>query len=267
VDEKDQNSKVDWRDDNENGRWYLSHLLTKEEANKWQIVEGLRHPMNYHQFIGAADPYRYDATDGRSLGGGAIFMKQDPSIDSDDTDTKLWQTYRFVCTYSYRHRVIELFAEDMMMMHQYFGCRMAEELNVSVLNLLFEQRGYRHYLHRFFDDKGIQKEDPGISTQNKQIVEYIRALDGYIQNHGHRIDHPELIKEMLAFEANIPHPFRKFDRLTAAAIALRAAINESLFIPRYEDTETDETIEDVFPTYSAQELGVGLDSFSTESLL
>jgi hypothetical protein len=262
VDAK-KDGRVAWRDDDK-GRWVVSKLLADGESNRFRVVDGKKEPLNFDQFVAGADPYKYGPKEG-SEGGSGVFQKQNIFIDPDEKDVKLWATFRYVATYKYRHRIIQMFAEDMIMQCQYYGCKMAEETNVSILNLIFRQRGYGAYLHYFYKDDGMLKDEPGQDTQIKQVMDYIRFWDNYIELHGGRIDHPELIEELLRFEDD----FRKFDMLMGCSIAGKAAMNEASFLPlrEIEEEEGQPTMDDLYPQYGLNDAPMDLNQTETIPLI
>lgn len=234
---------VDWKDDNENGRWIISKLLSNNEANRFTMQNGKKFPDNWLKFILGCDPYKYGKKKG-SDGGGAVFLKRDPNLDPLEKDVSLWTTHNFACTYSWRHRDLDAYGEDMIMTAQYFGCKMAEETNYTYLNNYFERRGYVNYLHRFFDQHGMLKEEAGQDTQMRQKMEYFRLLDDFVSKHGLRINHPEFIEDCL----HLQDDFQPFDRLVACAMALKAARQEEEYniFKKVTNVVADTTLEQYF---------------------
>lgn len=225
--------RVDFKDDPENGRWIVSMLLDSKESNRVVRLDGQLMPDNWMKFVMACDPYKYGkkkSSNGRySNGGCAVIRKRDFSIDPDGKDVKLWQTFNIVCTYSYRHHHLDMYAEDMIMTAHYYGCKMSEETNFSYLNQYFEREGYGHFLYHFIDEKtGIEREEAGQDSQTRQKMEYFRLLDDFISKHGLRCNHEEVLEDCM----NIQDDFGPYDRLVSVAHALKAAREDEFYIPK-----------------------------------
>lgn len=242
-------STVEWADDNDNGRWVLSKMLSNKESNAFSIMGNKKTPDNWWRFVMGCDPYKYGKKAG-SDGGIAVFMKRDIGLDHKDKETKDFKTFNWVCTYSWRHRDLEQYAEDALMTAVYFGCKMAEETNFTYVNNYFERRGYGNYLHYFRTDDGMERDVAGQDTQAKQKMEYFRFLDDFINKHGLRINHPEIIDDCL----NLQDDFQPFDRLVACSLALKAAMQEENFnVFRPSEIKKDELMERYYA-------GIELDS-------
>ncbi len=245
-----QYGKVEWKDDAENGRWIISKMLAPRESNRYIMIGGKKHPENWLQYVAGADPYKYGKKKG-SDGGLSVFWKRDWNVDNESTDALKFKTYNWICTYSYRHRHLDQYADDAIMMCQYFGCKVAEETNFSYLNNHFDRVGYGAYLHHFYDDNGMQKEEPGQDSQNKQKMEYFRILDDFISKHGLRINHPEILQDCMALQED----FQPFGRLVSCALSLKAAREDEFHIPRNTIIKVeDKTLEQFYaghpmPTY------------------
>jgi hypothetical protein len=129
-----------------------------------------------------------------------------------------------------------MYVEDMIMMCHYFGCKIAEETNFALINPMFELRGYANFLHRFFDSGGLLKLEPGEDSQAKQKMDHFRILDDFVDKHGMRINHPEILEDC----EKLQDDFGKFDRLVACAMSLKAAKNDDQYIPR--DTVSEDRL-------------------------
>lgn len=242
-----ETGRVEWTDDPLTGRWFTSKLLSNTESNNVFMKEGKKVPGNVQRFVAGGDPYKYGKKKG-SDGGGAIFMKRDYTEDPDDKDITKWTSYNFAATYSYRHREIDRYIDDMILMCEYYGCKMAEETNFSILNMAFTHRGYGEFLHRMYDDRGMLKDEPGQDSQTKQKMEYFRLLDDFIEKHGMRVNHEEILQDCM----DLQEDFGKFDRLVACSIALKAAYNESRFVPQKTMTSShDQALLDFFQEYDS----------------
>lgn len=236
-----QDTEVIWVDDDETGRWYVSELLSERMANKVQMYDNKKFPDNWLNFVAGGDPYKYKFAG--SKGGGAVFMKRNYGIDTPELDVAKWRTYRWCATYSHRHRIQEHYGEDMIMMCHYYGCKMASETNVEFLVKYFEMRGYHAFLHHYKDNDGMDRKQAGIDMDMRVKEELFRIIDGYIDMHGNRIDHPEILEDCKLLQAD----FGQFDRLVACGQALKAAREDEQYIPMNTiQEETHDEIEEYY---------------------
>lgn len=240
-------TKVDWKDDEENGRWILSKLLSNTESNRVVNVQGKMFPDNWMNYVLACDPYKFGKKKG-SDGGGCVMRKRDLGMDDNNKDVSLWLTFAPVCTYSFRHHHLDMYAEDMIMTAVYFGCKMSEETNFSYLNQYFEREGYGNFVYKFINNEtGIENEQGGQDSQIKQKMEYFRLIDDYISKHGLRCNHPELLEDAM----NIQDDFGPYDRLISFAHALKAAKEDEFYFPKMLiNQEPDDDLLDFFEGYS-----------------
>lgn len=224
---------VDFKDDL-NGKFYVSYFFDNPNlANRFLNMDGLKIPANATKFIAGGDPYRFKQAEGgkASNGGGGVFMKYDSSIDGNSPLDE-WKTHRFIVTYSYRPPTKEEYGEDMVMMCHYYGCYMYPEINAEFLMEYFEDRGYVGYLFFRKSRKGKVEAMPGEFTVGKTKEEIFREYQQYIQLHGMRCVHDELLDEC---KEVTPETTGRFDRFMACGYALLGAKKE---IQQGEYTET-----------------------------
>lgn len=239
-----QDTRVIWVP-NEQGKFYLSwQFEDPRDTNRFFMEDGVRVPGNTRRFVAGGDPFKFKTTKTgkKSDGGGAVFMKHDIMIDPPQKDVSAFTTNRFVCTYSNRPRDKRIYGEDMLMMCVYFGCEMNPEINVEFLWDYFSDRGYGRYLYYHFDvNKNKLSVTPGMSTHEKVKETIFREWQFYIQHHGLRERHDEILEQCKEIEDDM----NDYDLFVAGGYALMAA-NSNPFKPQ-EQTVVD--IEHLFPTY------------------
>lgn len=217
------------------GRFYLSwNFLDPKQSNRSATDDnGKKMPVNTHKFIAGADPYKFDKT--RKLynsdGGGAVFYKYDNHIDKGKEKTE-WTSNRFICTYRNRPPTREEYGEDMLMMCVYFSCEINAERNAWDMSQYFRNRGYGGYLYYKFDiKKGKYEDEAGTNAVAKVNQDIFFRTQTYIEQHGRREKHDELLQEWKDLEDDLGD----FDLAAAAGHALCAAGESDI----YEDTEED----------------------------
>jgi hypothetical protein len=180
-----------------NGKWLVSYQFEeKAMANRYMMMGNKKLPGNIAKFIGGADPYKFDETTGsrKSMGSGAWFMKQDQSIDPDNKEISEWVTNRFVCSYLARPESKNEYGEDMLMTCHYYGCQMNPEINVSFLWDYFVERGYEKYLYYRKDSRNKTASTPGYHTNDGTKDLIFSEVENFIQYHGAREVHDEILK-------------------------------------------------------------------------
>jgi hypothetical protein len=225
------------------GRFYLSwNFQDPKQANRMYLDDGgLKKPSNTNRFIAGADPYKFDKTRkvDNSDGGGAVFYKYDNSVDKDKEKSQ-WSSYRFICTYRNRPATREEYGEDMLMMCVYFGCEMNAERNAWDMSQYFRNRGYGGYLYYKFDvKKGRYDDEAGTNAQAKVNQDIFFRTQTYIEQHGRREKHDELLQEWKDLEDDLGD----FDLAAAAGHALCAAGDSENY---YEEEDTTTDITDYF---------------------
>jgi len=128
-----------------NGKFMVSKLhANPEDANRFFNIDGIKVPSHHQAFIAGGDTFKFKTTQGgkKSLGGGAVFMRRNLTVDPDSRPIEDWETYKFVCTYLFKPKDKDIYCEDMLMMCIYYGCRMVPEINVPALMDHFNRRGY-----------------------------------------------------------------------------------------------------------------------------
>ena len=230
-----KDSKVVW-EPSPRGKFEISYGLENFESNKYIIRNGMKLPNN-NSFYGGGDPFKFKTTTSgkKSDGAGAVFMVRDFSIDNADKDVNEWKTNRFVCTYSYRPRTKREYGEDMILMSVYYGCKFNTEINVPFLWEYFEERGYKGYLWYGKDRRtGRINSKPGTYTNEEVREDIFREYHSYIETHGHRECHIDLLRQCLEIEDKM----NDYDLFVAGGLALKAAKGIEV-VPKLEKPSED----------------------------
>ncbi|MEE9337988.1 MAG: hypothetical protein V3U87_07915 [Methylococcaceae bacterium] len=216
-----KDGEVEWFP-NERGKFEISYGLENVESNKYLYFNGIKIPANNNLFIAGADPYKFKTTTSgkKSDGAGAVFMFRDTSQDGAEKDVTEWKTHRFICTYSHRPKTKKEYGEDMLKMCVYYGCKLNAEINVSFLWDHFEERGYIGYLWYGKDKRtGKINPKPGTYTGDEVREDIFREYHTYIEMHGSRECHPEILRQCL----DIGDKMNDYDLFVAGGLALLAA--------------------------------------------
>jgi len=229
-----------------NGKFKVSYLFhNPKDSNRFLMYDGLKIPFNDKKFMAGADPYKFNTTKGgkKSLGGVAVFMKRDFVIDPDDKDISEWETHRFICTYLNRPSDKDIYCEDMLMMAVYYGCRLCPEINVSAVWDHFKRRSYLGYLHYTTDKKtGRLNKQPGYNTQTGVKEAIFSAYQGYIENHGLRLVHDDLLEQLIAIDDDMGD----YDLFTAGGMCLIATEDENNYNYEKKNEKSGDDIGDFF---------------------
>lgn len=232
------------------GRFYVSYLFDHpNQANRALWEGGIRLPANTAFFIAGADPYRFKQTlqKKKSDGAGAVFMKDNIAVDPPGLDKSKKKTHRFCCTYSFRPRDKNEYGEDMIKMCVYYGCEMFPEINVDFIWDYFEERGYGGYLFYRKDPKtGLSLRTPGQTTTEKTREAIFTEYHTYIEQHGMREVHDEILTQCMAIENDMTD----FDLFVAGGYALMGAKRQ---VVQLYDEEL--TLNDYLETYEVDNSG------------
>lgn len=253
-----QDGEVEFIEDNEKGRFFISKMPPDSVINKKvkipffntliQKTESHYMPMYPDVFTAGSDPYRTGGkgdekiakTMGRSSrlsdGGLAVLWNHDKQLDSGK-DMSEWESYRFVCTYRYRHSNTDDYHEDAIKMCVFFGALMYPESNIPNTYEYFIKRGYGAYL--IYDtDKytGKLKLKPGVDSLERSKQEIFTLWRNYINFRGHKEQHVDLLKELKNIQGI--ELMRFFDLIAAGGMALLGA--KSSYSKKIGGMNTDE---------------------------
>lgn len=206
-------TKVLFVPDEENGKFIISQLLKDGEDNAQVMIGGVRYPANIHKFRGGVDPYEHDEVVDKaraSKGAGVIIRMYDDNEDGAKFDNGSpidfaweWNTKQPVCHYCVREDDPDVFFEDMLMMHVYYGTQMNVENNKISIKKHFKKRGYHEYImarpESTMDDKSRSNNVAQLGTPatNDTIEQYFMAIATYIMNYCNAIKHREIILDLL----------------------------------------------------------------------
>lgn len=223
-----KDSEVIWLP-SENGKFSISWLPERAQANQMILRDGIKTPANKHLSVAGGDPFKFNIVKGKksevSDGGGAVFRKFDPSIDDANGDKARWKTNKFCCTYSNRPRTKDEYGEDMLMMCIFYGCEMYPEINVDFLWDYFERRGYGGYLYYQTDLKTKRKsKTPGAHTSVNIQESIFGEFSNYIEQYGRYEYHTEILKQCLEIQDDM----NPYDLFVASGYALLGAKRQEI---------------------------------------
>lgn len=196
-------SKVEFVDNPKSGRFKVSMLPEKEHMSLVVSDGVVKRPLYKDIFIASGDTFKVEKTEGyrMSFGSGAVLYKHDPNIDTQDIPVRDYQTNRFICTYVNRPKTREEYAEDMLKMSIAYGALMYPENNIDVISDYFIRKGYRGFLMYAVDPvTGKRKNNPGWTTVGSIKQKMFNVASDFINLHGMRCDHPEILEEFLEIE-------------------------------------------------------------------
>jgi hypothetical protein len=195
------------------GKWDVSQLLKDGMDNKFVFIKGIRYPANVRHYRGSCDPFEHDLEEivdknRASKGAGAIFRMYNDMVDGakkHDDGTPFnygwdWETNQFVADYLAREEDPNVFFEDMLMMHVYYGTQMNVENNKRSIKGYFKARGYEEYLMdrpevtfdtKAYEAKGVKQVGTPATTDT--IDQYFMAIAHYIMNYGNAIKHRRIV--------------------------------------------------------------------------
>jgi hypothetical protein len=131
----------------------------------------------------------------QSDGGLCLLWEYDESIDKGKPK-KDWETDRVVLTYRYRPATWNEFVDDMLMAAHYYGAMIYPEYNVEAIVKDTIDAGMGGYLLFDLDlMTGKPKPMPGRYTSTDTWQEVIPLAKDYIEFHGHKENHDDLLNE------------------------------------------------------------------------
>jgi hypothetical protein len=218
------------------GKFRVSHQLNDDESNRkyWNDELETWTPGNTSFGVAGGDPFKFNKTEGnrKSKGGGAVVRKG--KIKDGDFSMKR----KFVCTYNNRTYDKYEYAEDMLMMCEYYGVKMFPEINVDLLWDYFEQRGYSGFLLYRVDPKTFQQnKTPGANTTDKIKQDIFTEYMNFIEFEAEEENHVELLEECRDIAG--PEEMTDFDLFTAGGYALLGTAGIYDEIEELEEQEVD----------------------------
>jgi len=230
--------------------------VTKMFDNMYQ--KSLFAPMNDHQYRIGVDPIDHGkaitSSDKLSKAAICVFRQFDPEID-DHTQvdemgrpltiydnfgkpTSSWKTYNFVAQYIYRPDEPTEFYEEVIKACKFFGCKVLVENQKPGLLTHMRNRGYANFLMNRPKETytetngkfGTNQETVGSPASKIMTDHWTGLLKSLVTFHGHRLDFPELIKQLLEFRPEKP---TDYDNVVAAGQCMCAAKSE-VIAPKFE---------------------------------
>lgn len=198
----------------EDGKFVVSQLLKNGEDCASMESGGIKYPLLAHKYRGGCDPFEHENVNDKnraSKGAGVIMRMYDDNEDGakrDDAGAPYdfaweWKSKQPVCHYAFREEDPDLFFEDMLMMHYYYGCQMNVENNKGAIKKHFRQRGYAQYImdrpESTFDptQRGVNLSQAGTPATTDTIDQYFMAIAHYIMVYGNAIKHKEIILDLM----------------------------------------------------------------------
>lgn len=199
--------------EDENGKFEVSQLLKDGLDNNIIHFAGTKYPGNLNKFRGGCDPYEHsEVVDlARASKGAGVIMRL---FDDNEDGAKIedgspidfgweWKSKQPVCDYLAREDDPDVFFEDMLMMHVYYGTQMNVENNKQAIKKHFRQRGYAEFLmarpESTMDEKSRYSTTNQIGTPatTDTIDQYFMAIAHYVMMYGNAIKHRRIILQLL----------------------------------------------------------------------
>jgi hypothetical protein len=216
--------KVFWMDDIDRARFRLSMWLPEELTNQREQIEvwdGLMQkivtswrPLNGQRFTLGCDPFRnlksmdvkqanriggVTSSSRQSDGGITVLWEYDASIDGNKPKHE-WDSFQPVCTYRYRPLTQDDYFKDVFMCAQWFGAMIYPEQNVEALiEKMFAWNFGGYGLYDVDLVTGKPKSLPGRYNSTDTNQDMVREIKDYIQFHGHKCKHDDLLNEIKMF--------------------------------------------------------------------
>jgi hypothetical protein len=202
----------------DDGKWDVSQLLKDGKDNLSVMIGGVRYPGNIRHYRGGCDPFEHDLSEivdanRASKGAAMIFRMYDDMVDGakkHDDGVPLdfaweWETNQFVADYFAREDDPNVFFEDMLMMHVYYGTQMNVENNKRSIKGYFRARGYAEYLmdrpESTFDSKEYEArgvKQVGTPATTDTIDQYFMAIAHYVMMYSNAIKHRRIVLAWLS---------------------------------------------------------------------
>jgi len=208
---------IEWKDDDKGYSSIVWDFPDPKYSNARKLAEmSLYSPLNADSFAGGCDPFAATIVTGPgSMGVLYIYRKGDP-LDPDNSAM-------FVCRYAQRTRLKADFHKNVMMICQYYGCKVNYESDVDDYYETFLQNGFKNYVMwrpKCSIDPSRKNVTIKYGTPSKDayaLQKHYQTLVEYILAHWHKIYFIELIDQLIEYD----HEDRtKSDDVIAAGMAL-----------------------------------------------
>jgi len=209
----DPDGVVLWQTDPDNPKFRISLDLPANvvnQRNRSEFYNSLKGvympswaPVNGQRFTCGVDMFRnltpIQAKQGARFGGTSSNSRQSNGGIAIlwEKDEKYPDSNRCVLSYNYRPPTQMEFMEDVLMAAQYFGAMIYPEQNVERFIEFMFDRGYGGYALFDIDMMtGRMKSLPGRYTTNDVLQEIFREYKDYIELHGAKEEHDDLLLQM-----------------------------------------------------------------------
>lgn len=246
---RDGDGLAKWRDDERGHVTIIWDFPEFKQTNARRIGDmNLYRPLNAESFVGGCDPFAATIVSGPgSMGVLYIYRKSDES-DKDNSGL-------VVCRYAQRTRLVDDFHKNVMIICQYYGCKVNYEADINTFFETFLREGYRNYVmwtpkiaidptkRNHTLRPGTLSKDPfAFQKQFQVLVEYLLAR-------WHKILFIELIDQLLDFDID---DRTKSDDVIAFCMALLGGWEGTT--ARAKDTRSTQFIK--FKNQQAKQRGV-----------
>ena len=163
------------------------------------MVKGIKKPNNTVDFVAGPDPFAHTIVTGKGSMAAAYVIRN--FIDTDPENSG-----KPICRYYARQPLKSLMNYDLMLMCEYYGCKINIENNYDDFVEDFEADGMQYYLMerpKVTLSPTARKQKKTFGTPSKDgftNARHLRALVEYVVNHGDKIDFVELIEDMLDYD-------------------------------------------------------------------
>lgn len=214
---RDDDGLVKWRDDERGFSSFIWDFPEPNQSNARKIGDGeLFKPLKTEEFAGGCDPFTATIISGPgSMGVLYIYRK-------GDINDPEWSGMP-ICRYAQRTRMVEDFHKNVMMICQYYGCKVNYECDVPDFYETFLRHQFKHYVmwtpkiaidpskkNHTLRPGTLSKDPFAFQKQFQVLVEYLLAR-------WHKILFIELIDQLIDFDID---DRTKSDEVIAFCMAL-----------------------------------------------
>jgi hypothetical protein len=187
--------------ENPMGRFINPLILPVEKANRKYFLNGQFYPAEPLFAMHCTDVFNYNETEGRRKSKAAIIgiKRRIDYAEDPDEDIKQWKTPDILYTYSNRPGTVDEVCEDALKANIYYGGLQNPESNNPYCRQYYKKYNYGGYLFYFREEDGSFRSTPGYTKTGNTGNIIITYATKYIDKHGHRTNHIELLKECKEF--------------------------------------------------------------------
>lgn len=197
---RDLDGLAKWRPD-ESGHssiiWDFSDIVKSNARKVGEMSQYV--PLNTEQFCGGCDPF--SATIVSNVGSmGVLYIYRKGDVDDPDNSGLV------ICRYAQRTRMVEDFHKNVMIICQYYGCKVNYEADVPDYYETFVREMFRHYVMwtpKIAIDPTKRNHTPRPGTLSKDPYAFqkqFQVLVEYLYARWHKIYFVELIDQLIEFD-------------------------------------------------------------------